>query len=112
MTGLLDTADPVAVWTDVLRAYAATLDEQRGFLLGLRPDGLRDDESVLPAPFPVPDRLPPLPASLVAWAHALQRETAGLAELATEARDQIPAPPVRPRSPQVSATPATVDRTL
>ena len=73
-----------AHWEPVLRAYAAVLDEHRVLLLAAGADGVVDESTMLVPPFEPPVGLPPLPASLAGWAAALERDTQGLIDLATD----------------------------
>ncbi|MBI5087585.1 MAG: hypothetical protein HZB15_01580 [Actinobacteria bacterium] len=113
---LIDDADDawaVQVWEDVLRSYAAVLDEQRAFLLTAGPDDLADPRALLPPPFAPPVALPPLPAELESWAQSLAVETDGLAQLAADvlARLPVPQPPRRLPTAGTSSSP-TLDRSL
>jgi hypothetical protein len=85
-TGPAAAGDPTAVelWDEVLRAYADVLDDHRGFLAVVGPDGLDDDTALVPPPFVVPSDLPPLPTELRGRADALLTEVAGLVALAGE----------------------------
>jgi hypothetical protein len=74
----------LARWTAVLNDYATSLDEQRSFLLTVRPGVGTNSEPLVIAPFEAPVDLPPLPRELLPWAQALEQETAGLIELASD----------------------------
>jgi hypothetical protein len=107
--------DAFALWDDVLRSYAASLDEQRDFLLTARPDELLDERVLLPPMFAPPASMPPMPAQFESWARALLRDTEGLALLAADALQRIPVPMNRPRRPTTGAIiggQSTLDRSL
>ncbi len=73
-----------AIWDDLLRGYAETVEQQRSYLLSLGSVG-DVDTALLDRPvFEVPDHVPPMPAALEPWARALVAETEGLAGLARE----------------------------
>jgi len=82
-TGELGENVVLARWTAVLNDYAANLDEQRSFLLTLHPGAVVEGDALVTV-FEAPRDLPPLPVELLPWAQALERETAGLIELASE----------------------------
>lgn len=108
----LQRSDFSAVWDDVLRAYESVLDEQRSYLLNLGPDDLVDRASVALPKFIPSAALPPMPASHLSWAKALLRDTEGLAGLAADLLEGVPAPAVpRPRRPSAMSA-STLDRTL
>ena len=87
----------MAVWDDLLRGYAETVEQQRSFLLSV---GVLDqvDEAMLVQPvFEIPADVPPMPAAYQDWATSLLSETAGLAELAHGILSDRPAAPRPPR---------------
>lgn len=107
--------DAEQLWDDVLRSYAASLDEQRAFLLTARPDELADERVFMPPTFMPPASMPPMPTSFEPWARALLRDTEGLAQLAADALERLPAPTPRQRPAMAfasSATPSTLDKAL
>jgi hypothetical protein len=108
--------DAFALWDDVLRSYAASLDEQRDFLLTARPDQLVDARVVLPPMFAPPASMPPMPPEFESWARALLRDTEGLALLAADALERMPTPINRPRRPSTTGAiiggQSTLDRSL
>lgn len=73
-----------ALWEPVLRAYAALLDEHRVLLLTVGVEGAVDESVMLVPPFEPPMGMPPLPAAFAGWVAALERDTQGLIDLATE----------------------------
>jgi hypothetical protein len=73
-----------AQWEPVLRAYAALLDEHRVLLLTVGVEGVVDESVMVVPPFEPPTGMPPLPASFAGWVAALERDTQGLIDLATE----------------------------
>ncbi len=88
------TAGAEAAWEQVLRAYAAALDEHRELLATVAHTDLGD----LTVPhFQAPEGLPPLPQTMLAWAEALSRETDELVQQATEflSRNRSSIAPVR-----------------
>ena len=91
--------DAVTLWDDVLRSYAASLEEQRAFLLTAHPDELLDERVSMPPTFAPPATLPPMPDEFSSWARALLHETEGLALLAADVLAQMPAPSPRPYRP-------------
>lgn len=104
--------DPaVAVWDDVLRGYAAVLDEQRSLLLAIDLDEPLEAEVLAVPTFDPPAGMPPMPISMRSRAHALIAETEGLAELARTVLAALPAPNRRPSSP-TAAGGDTVDQRI
>ena len=85
---------PAARWSDVLRAYAAVLDELRAALLLAGPEGFPTGVLPLPNAFDIPHDMPPCPPELAARLRVLQNETAGLIELAQDLLRRFP--PVAP----------------
>ena len=73
-----------ALWEPVLRAYAALLDEHRVLLLTVGVEGVVDESVMLVPAFEPPTGMPPLPAAFAGWVAALERDTQGLIDLATE----------------------------
>jgi hypothetical protein len=73
-----------AQWEPVLRAYAALLDEHRVLLLTVGVEDFGDDSMALVPMFEAPTGMPPLPAAFAGWVAALERDTQGLIDLATE----------------------------
>lgn len=90
----------VIMWDDVLRAYAAALDEHRAFLLSAQPEGLEAGFDLVPIEFAPPASMPPLPAEFAERTRSLVAETEGLKELA---RDLL-----RRHQPQASPSRAAV----
>lgn len=82
----------VALWDDVMRAYAAVLDEQRALLLSVDAEHPLDLDGVALPWFEPPGDLPAMPDELRGRAHALLVETQGLAALAREVLAQHPIP--------------------
>jgi len=89
------TGDVRQLWDDLLRAFAATVDEQRTALLAIDAGIGGDDGAFVLPHLDLPSDMPPLPAELVDWARSLLRETAGLAELASDVLARHPATPAR-----------------
>lgn len=87
-----DTATAVAVWDDLLRGYAAVLDEQRAVLLAVDFDEPLDGDTLGVPTFEPPASVPALPESLRGRARALLAETEGLTELARSVLAAHPAP--------------------
>ena len=79
-----ETSDDITLWEDVLRAYAAALDEHRVFLLSAQPEGLEAGFDLVPIEFVPPESMPPLPVEFIDWARSLDAETAGLKEFASD----------------------------
>ena len=109
--------DAASLWDDVLRSYAQSLDEQRAYLLSAEPDDLIDGGHWLPPTFAPPASMPPMPDEFASWAHALLRDTEGLAQLAAEVLDRLPPPTLRaprrlPTTGEVSSGQATWDRSM
>jgi hypothetical protein len=107
--------DASALWDDVLRSYAVSLDEQRDFLLTARPDELTDERVLLPPMFAPPASLPPMPPEFASWAHALLRDTEGLAQLAADVLQRMPVPVNRlhrPTTGAITGGQSTLDRSL
>jgi hypothetical protein len=92
--------DAASLWDDVLRSYAESLDEQRAYLLTAQPDELIDGGRWMPPMFAPPASMPPMPDEFASWARALLRETEGLARLAADVLERIPAPTPRALRPQ------------
>lgn len=87
-----DTATAIAVWDDLLRGYAAVLDEQRSVLLAVDLDEPLDRDALFVPAFEPPASVPTLPESLRGRARALLAETEGLTELARSVLAAHPAP--------------------
>ena len=87
-----DTATAVAVWDDLLRGYAAVLDEQRAMLLSVDFDEPLDGDTLVVPAFEPPASVPALPESLRGRARSLLAETEGLTELARSVLAAHPAP--------------------
>jgi hypothetical protein len=104
--------DAEQLWDDVLRSYAASLDEQRSFLLTAQPDELADERVWMPPTFMPPASMPPMPASFEPWARALLRDTEGLAQLAADTLERMPVPAPRQRPSMAMAATATTRPTL
>jgi hypothetical protein len=109
--------DAASLWDDVLRSYAQSLDDQRSFLLTAQPDQLVDGGSWMPPTFAPPAFMPPMPDEFVGWAQALLRDTEGLAQLAAEVLERIPAPMPRalrrlPTTGEVTTGQSTWDRSM
>lgn len=104
--------DAVALWDDVLRSYAASLDDQRAFLLTAQPDELHDERVLTPTAFAPPATMPPMPDQFVSWAQSLVRDTEGLTQLAAALLEQMPAPMPRVRRPMPSTGEVTTGRPM
>jgi len=79
--------DAVTRWETVLSAYAASIAAHSDVLYGLDADasGLGPDDMIDSiSTLVLPDDMPPMPASLLAWAQALERETQNLIDLAAK----------------------------
>ena len=101
--------DDVAVWGDVLRAYAAALDEQRALLLSTQPEGVLEGHELLPLPFVPPVSLPPCPSELWGVLASLQAETEGLTTFAADLLERCQPPAAASRS-SVTAASTSNDR--
>ncbi|MCU1360323.1 MAG: hypothetical protein JWN99_1612 [Ilumatobacteraceae bacterium] len=109
--------DAASLWDDVLRAYAESLDEQRAYLLSAQPDELADSRTWMPPTFALPASMPPMPDEFASWAQALLRDTEGLAQLAADVLDSIPAPTMRaprrlPTTGEITNGQSTWDRSM
>jgi hypothetical protein len=106
-----DVATAVAVWDDLLRGYAAVLDEQRAMLLAVDFDEPLDGDALIVPTFEPPASVPALPDSLRGRARALLAETEGLTELT---RSVLAAHPARHRRlpAAVSAGDSAVDQRI
>lgn len=80
----------LAIWDDLLRAYAETIEQQRSYLLSLGSVDDADEVLLIPPTFDIPGDVPPMPASMEAWATSLLTETVGLAELAHQLLGERP----------------------
>ena len=78
-----------SVWDDVLRAYAAALDEHRAFLLSPHPEGFEHGQDLLGFSFVPPVGLPPCPVELLGRMEALQADTDGLVAYAADLLQQL-----------------------
>lgn len=101
----------LAIWDDLLRAYAETLEHQRSYLLSLGSLDDADEALLVPPTFDVPTDVPPMPSSLEAWATSLLAETAGLTELAQELLGDRPAER-RPQLFHASASGSVLDQKI
>lgn len=88
--------DAASMWDDVLTSFAASLDEQRTFLLTAHPDQLMDERALRPPTFAPPATMPPMPDEFVSWARSLLDQTEGLVRLAADVLEHMPAPAHRP----------------
>jgi hypothetical protein len=104
-------ATAVAVWDDLLRAYAEAVEQQRAYLLSLSSLDQVDDETLAPPMFEIPAHVPPMPTSLEAWAMSLLTETAGLAEIAHQILSDRPVA-TRPARHASSNSGSTVDQKI
>ncbi|MEX0846612.1 MAG: hypothetical protein WD023_02450 [Ilumatobacteraceae bacterium] len=86
------TDSAVSVWDDLLRGYAAVLDEQRAFILAVDLDEPLDGEALIVATFDPPANAPAVPESMHGRVRALLAETEGLAELASAVLAAHPLP--------------------
>jgi hypothetical protein len=109
MRNPVDVGDTVAVWDDVLRSFAAALDDQRAFLLTAGEDDLSDVRVLLPPTFEPPASLPPMPDQFAGWARSLLAEVDGLTQFAADVLARMPAP--APRVPRLIETGAITGRT-
>jgi hypothetical protein len=106
-----DAATAVAVWDDLLRGYAAVLDEQRAMLLAVDLDEPLDGDALGVPAFEPPASAPTLPDSLRGRAHALLAETEGLIELARSVLAAHPGPNRR-QPTAASAGGSTLDQLI
>jgi hypothetical protein len=103
----------IALWEDLLRAYAETIEEQRSYLLSLSALDQVDEATIVPPVFEVPADVPPMPASFEPWAMSLLNETAGLAEIAHQILSERPAAaPPRPQRFASSASGSSLDQKI
>jgi len=104
-------AEAIAIWDDLLRAYAEVIEQQRGFLLSLGSLDMLDDVVWDEPVFEIPADVPPMPAAYQDWATSLLSETAGLAELAHGILSDRPTTPRPPRFVSVSSG-STLDQKI
>lgn len=94
-------AAAIAVWDDLLRAYAEAIEHQRAYLLSVGALDHADESVVAPPAFEIPTDIPPMPSSFEPWAMSLLTETAGLTELA---HGVLSDRPLVPRAHRAAAT--------
>jgi hypothetical protein len=87
--------DAASLWEDVLNSYAASLDDERSYLMSVQPDELADTRTWMPPTFAPPASMPPMPDEFVSWARALLAETEGLALMAADVLQRMPVPTTR-----------------
>ncbi len=104
-------ATAIAVWDDLLRAYAEAIEQQRAFLLSLSSLDRVDDETLAPPGFEIPANVLPMPASLEPWAMSLLTETAGLTELAHQMLSDRPVV-ARPSRLALASSGSTLDQKI
>lgn len=104
-------AEAIAIWDDLLRAYAEVIECQRVFLLALGSLDTLDDVVWDEPVFEIPADVPPMPASFEPWATSLLSETAGLAELAHGILSERPAV-VRPPRFAAASSGSTLDQKI
>lgn len=107
--------DPYREWDDVLRAYAAALDEHRSVLTTMHADGIGPDPALTAPRFVPPSGIGSLPAALHDRAVALLTQTAGLVELASQLSADLAdaAPPVASaRTARVTVGTSTMEQRL
>lgn len=104
-------AAAIALWDDLLRAYAEVIEQQRAYLLSLSAVEHLDEATLLPPQFRVPAGVPPMPSSFEPWAMSLLTETAGLTELAHQILSDRPAIARAPRFAS-SSSGSTLDQKI
>jgi hypothetical protein len=104
-------AAAIAVWDDLLRAYAEVIEQQRAYLLSLSSVDQVDEASLTAPMFHVPSGVPPMPTSFEPWAMSLLTETAGLTELAHQILSDRPVTPRPPRFAS-SSSGSTLDQKI
>lgn len=107
------TVDAAARWDDLLRAFAAVVEQQRSFLLTVDLDNPIDELPLVVPSLDLPDDMPPMPAEFTSWASALARDVAGLTELAAGVLARHPAPQARrPRAFAEAVSGSSMDQKL
>lgn len=101
----------LAIWDDLLRAYAETIEQQRSYLLSLGSIDDADEAMLILPMFDIPDHVPPMPASMEPWATSLVTETVGLAELAQQLLGDRPVER-RPQRFQSAASGSVLDQKI
>ena len=104
-------AAAIAVWDDLLRAYAEAIEHQRAYLLSAGGLDHADESMTAPPAFEIPTDIAPMPSSFEPWAMSLLTETVGLTELAHGVLSDRPLVP-RAQRAAATASGSTLDKKI